>query len=197
MNKEQAHQRYDLIKDIVCAKYDVDYEQLKTDSRAPQIRLPRQVIHYLAKNLTTLTLEEIASKTKKDHATVINSCKKIENAITPLKNGYVQDLQLRDTISTIQRAVKSHYEGCKVSNLKDYYTATFLFNKDAIRSVTPNLKFEVNVKDSQRRRELADRRNVFLEIQTRKEVLKDLNDLKQTLESEILELEKEKNEIYA
>lgn len=67
------------IIDAVAVFYDVKVSEILSKSRAKKFVLPRQICAYLAKQLTTKSLQEIGFKLgKRDHATVVYSVKKLE-----------------------------------------------------------------------------------------------------------------------
>lgn len=70
----------DDIKREVAAYYGLSVSVLEGASRKHEITLARQISMYLAKQLTTLSLKAIGSGFgKRDHTTVIHSCRTIEN----------------------------------------------------------------------------------------------------------------------
>jgi chromosomal replication initiator protein len=75
------------IVDAVAAKYQITVNELQSKSRAARFVLPRQIAMYLAKQLTSYSLQEIGFKIgDRDHATVIYSVKKLEDSLTRNKN---------------------------------------------------------------------------------------------------------------
>lgn len=74
----------DLIQDI-CAIYNISPEQLEMRTRRRDILEPRQLFHWALKNRivrNSLTLTQIGQFTgRQDHATVLHSCKTVDNRI--------------------------------------------------------------------------------------------------------------------
>jgi chromosomal replication initiator protein len=78
----KAHEQdltVDQIIEIVAGFYEVSIADILSKSRAAKFVTPRQVAAFLAKQLTTKSLQEIGHKLGgRDHATVIYSIKKLE-----------------------------------------------------------------------------------------------------------------------
>lgn len=67
---------------MVCKKTGLTHDQIRTKTRFQNILIPRQVCHYLGQKRTTKNLSEVGLFFgNNDHATVLNSCKKIQNLI--------------------------------------------------------------------------------------------------------------------
>lgn len=67
---------------IVCEEYLIEPKILMSKTRKREIVFPRQTCHYLAKKHTKFSLAEIGKHIGyKDHATVINSIKTVENLV--------------------------------------------------------------------------------------------------------------------
>jgi chromosomal replication initiator protein len=63
--------------------FQVEPEQLQSRCRYRSVLLPRQVGMYLARQLTTLSLEQIGAYFGgRDHSTVLHACRKVERALT-------------------------------------------------------------------------------------------------------------------
>ena len=72
----------DLIIDECAKYYTLDVEDIKGNSRSKNILLARQVSMFLMRRLTDITLQEIGEVFGgKDHATVLNSIKKMEDKV--------------------------------------------------------------------------------------------------------------------
>ncbi len=68
------------IIEIVCKDYELSPETIQVNIRRTEIREPRQICHFFAKELTNLTMQRIGDLIgHKDHATVIHSCKTVLN----------------------------------------------------------------------------------------------------------------------
>jgi len=69
----------DHIQKIVCEYFGIKIIDIKAKKRTKEVALPRQIAMYLAKQLTEMSLSDIGKGFGgKDHATVIYSCKQIE-----------------------------------------------------------------------------------------------------------------------
>jgi len=77
--KRNSHFIDNIIK-IVAKQTNITPEQLKSKTNKPEIVQPRQLAMYLATEYTTASLATIGSKIGgKDHATVLYSCKTVNN----------------------------------------------------------------------------------------------------------------------
>jgi len=66
----------------VCAKTGLTPEQIRSETKFVDILRPRQICHYLGKNRTKKSLNDVGAYFgNKDHATVLNSSKRIQNFI--------------------------------------------------------------------------------------------------------------------
>ena len=69
----------DKITQIVCARYQVKVSDLRSKRRGRSISEPRQVIMFLGRRLTTLSLDEIGEHFGgRDHSTVLYGVRKVE-----------------------------------------------------------------------------------------------------------------------
>jgi chromosomal replication initiator protein len=71
-------------------------QQLCSDRRSRQVLVPRQVGMYLARQLTSLSLQQIGAYFGgRDHSTVLHACRKVEQALTSDASlcGAVRDLR--------------------------------------------------------------------------------------------------------
>ncbi len=67
----------------ICSYYTIPMKLIKSHVRDRSIARPRQILMYLLKNYTSMTLEEIAAFLGgRDHSTIIHGIKNIENLIT-------------------------------------------------------------------------------------------------------------------
>ena len=70
------------IETVVCSYFNVPKEYIQRKKRDIEILQPRQIAHYLAKEYTKSSLKVIGQYFgKKDHATVMHSCKVISDLI--------------------------------------------------------------------------------------------------------------------
>ncbi len=71
-----------LIISTVCEQYGVRQEDITSKKRNKEIVLPRQIVMYLARELTDMPLEEIGKALgKKDHTTVMSGVTKIKDLL--------------------------------------------------------------------------------------------------------------------
>ncbi len=71
-----------LIINIVADHFGVRPDDITSKRRNSEFVLPRQLVMYLCRNMTEISLENIATiLNKKDHTTVMHGCKRIENEI--------------------------------------------------------------------------------------------------------------------
>ncbi|PID94919.1 MAG: chromosomal replication initiator protein DnaA [Bacteroidales bacterium] len=98
--REETTVNIDYICDLVCQHYSVSQDALYSKSRKAEVAQPRQVAMYLARKHTMLSLDAIAMNIgKRTHATVIHSCKQIDNLIK-------LDKSLQRDISIIEGKIK-------------------------------------------------------------------------------------------
>ena len=74
------------ILSVVSSHYGVSIEDLKSNKRTESIANARHVAMYILRKLTTLSQNEVGQTFNRDHATVVSSCKKIEDHIKTKKN---------------------------------------------------------------------------------------------------------------
>jgi len=79
----EAHKQeltVEYIQEKVAAHYEISVKDLLSKKRSSNIALPRQVAIYLVRTLLDIPLQAIGEKFGgRDHATIIHSCKKIED----------------------------------------------------------------------------------------------------------------------
>lgn len=80
----------DRILNAVSAHYGVRVEDLKSKKRNAEIANARHVAVYVIRNMTNMTLKNIASVFGKDHATIMASINKVETDIKTVKNAQAQ-----------------------------------------------------------------------------------------------------------
>lgn len=106
---------------LVCDYYNIPIKEANTESRISSLKTCRQVAHYIIKKtLQKTTLSQIGAVVgNKDHATVMNSIRIIENSILPLRNGFIPDRSLRRDISILMFKA-----GKIVEDVEDNYYAS-------------------------------------------------------------------------
>jgi chromosomal replication initiator protein len=73
----------DAIRDAVCAATGLTREELLSASRSPRVARPRQIAMYLARELTSLSLAEIARAFDRDHTTVMHAVRSVAGRLEP------------------------------------------------------------------------------------------------------------------
>ena len=94
LNSARADVNIPAIQKQVADFYAIKLAELKSTRRDRKIARPRQIAMYLAKQLTTLSLPEIATQFERDHTTVMHAVK----TITSLK---VDDKELAHELDII------------------------------------------------------------------------------------------------
>lgn len=97
INKKQI--TFEMIAETVCSHYDIDNDLLFGKSRKREISDARQVVMYLAKNMTGLSSTNIGTRLSRTHATVLHACKTIEERLSVEK-------KLQDELSQIQNEIR-------------------------------------------------------------------------------------------
>ncbi len=83
------------VSELVCSKFGVSFDELRSRSRKRVIAFPRQVAMYLCRKHTEDTLADIGKIFKRDHSTVMHAVK------------VVSDLNRRDTTVSSQLKILS------------------------------------------------------------------------------------------
>lgn len=92
----------DRILDIVGNYYNVKVEELKGRKRPKNIAFPRMVSMYLTRKLTDLSLPKIGEQFGgKDHTTVINACKRIEEELD-------KNPEFEKTLAELEKRIKGN-----------------------------------------------------------------------------------------
>ncbi len=90
----------DYIQKVVCDYFDMQVEILRSKTRKREIVQARQIAMYFAKTMTKTSLTSIGSQIGgKDHATVLHSCKTVNNLIET-------DKRFRVYIDEIEKKLK-------------------------------------------------------------------------------------------
>ena len=88
-----------LIIDVVCEHFNVSKEDITSKKRNSEYVMPRQIIMYLCKEMTELSLQNIGTiLSKKDHTTVIHGIKQINSKMAT-------DDDLRNKIEIIKKKI--------------------------------------------------------------------------------------------
>lgn len=71
------------IKEVVSSKFNVSVDDLSSTRRTHEVSLPRHVAMYVCRQITDLSLPQIAAEFKrKDHTTVLNATNKVNGMVT-------------------------------------------------------------------------------------------------------------------
>jgi chromosomal replication initiator protein len=81
MKLNQKQLSIDIIKKKVSNFYDIPIEDLVSTKRQKAITTARQIAMYIAKKITSETLENIGKGFTRDHSTVVNSINKVDKLI--------------------------------------------------------------------------------------------------------------------
>jgi len=73
------HHEVKIIAEIVAKYFDLSLKELTMETRKRHIVYPRHIYHYICHKKKGFTTYKSAFVTNKDHATVLNSCKQVEN----------------------------------------------------------------------------------------------------------------------
>jgi len=95
-NKQAKYVTISTIKQIVAEHFKVDIEELSAKVRTKDIAFARQVAMYLAKELTSSSLEKVGTNFGgRDHTTVLHACDKIKESMKsdPSLASLVHDLK--------------------------------------------------------------------------------------------------------
>ncbi|MBQ6993564.1 MAG: chromosomal replication initiator protein DnaA [Lachnospiraceae bacterium] len=88
-----------LIIDVVCEHFNVSKEDITSKKRNSEYVMPRQIIMYLCKEMTDLSLQNIGNiLSKKDHTTVIHGIKQINSKMAT-------DDDLKNKIDIIKKKI--------------------------------------------------------------------------------------------
>jgi chromosomal replication initiator protein len=89
------------IQEVVAKHFNITKDMMLSGKRDKHIILPREIAIFLSRKLTQHSLSEIKIKfNMKSHATIINSCSKIEKEIE-------KSSQLKETIEKIEKNIKN------------------------------------------------------------------------------------------
>ncbi len=71
------------VAERVCMYFGITMDQIKSDDRHDTVRIPRQIVMYICDSILvpTYDTQKIGNFFYKDHATVINARKKVQNYI--------------------------------------------------------------------------------------------------------------------
>ncbi len=99
----RSNEKYVTIEDIqkkVAEFYNIKISDMSSSKRQRSVARPRQVAMYLAKQLTTKSLNDIGKKFgKKDHTTVMHACKQVDKI-------KASDIELQEEINLLERVLQ-------------------------------------------------------------------------------------------
>ena len=90
---------FEMIVETVCSFYDVNIDAVYGKTRKREISDARQLVMYLAKELTQLSSTNIGVRLSRDHATVLHSCRTVKERLTV-------DKKLLEDVEKIQNELK-------------------------------------------------------------------------------------------
>lgn len=92
-----------LIMEVVAEHFNISVDQIMSKSRTKDIALPRQIVMYLCKNMTSLPLESIGRLIGgRDHSTILHGVNKV-------KDEFDRDKDFKQTVETIQKKINPNY----------------------------------------------------------------------------------------
>ena len=83
------------IQGAVCSILGISQQAMLSPSRASEVSRARQMAMYLSRELTDLSLAEIARQFDRDHTTILHACHKVEK-------GLETDRVIREAVEAIQ-----------------------------------------------------------------------------------------------
>ena len=117
-----------MIKKIVCEYFGVTEAEMMLKTRKVEFCRPRQVCMYFYKNYTKYSLSKIALLIgEKDHATVLHSCKVVNNLIDTEK---IFALKIDAIDNQIKKAIEAEKQ--RVNNLKNTMETAILILRDSL-----------------------------------------------------------------
>ena len=90
---------FEMIVATVCGFYNVNTDAVYGKTRKREISDARQMVMYLAKELTSLSSTNIGVRLSRDHATVLHSCRTVKERISV-------DKKLQEDVEQIQNELK-------------------------------------------------------------------------------------------
>jgi len=84
--------RIDILIETVCQFYEITYDELKSRSRQGYIVEARRMYCYLARVLTSKSLQHIGKKIDRDHATVLHQYKNMAGYVEICDTNMIKDV---------------------------------------------------------------------------------------------------------
>jgi len=91
---------FEVIAEVVADYYKLDTDLLFSKSRKREISDARQLLMYLAKNMTQLSSTNIGQRLSRNHATVLHACKQVEQRMG-------LERKFHDEVETITKQLKN------------------------------------------------------------------------------------------
>lgn len=91
---------FEMVTEAVSSFFKLQSDTLFTKSRKREIADARQIVMYLTKRFTNMSLKSIGGRLGRSHATVIHACHTIEERLTV-------DKELRNSIDEIKKIIES------------------------------------------------------------------------------------------
>ena len=99
---KQGNISIDAIQKIVADHYNRSFTDLKGKKRTKNVRLPRQIARYIARELTEYSTTELGAEFGgRDHTTVMHSCQKIDDLLK-------SDPVLSSTLNALVNRIKEY-----------------------------------------------------------------------------------------
>ena len=190
-------EKLEVIKKVTCSLYHIDELRVFENNRVKEIRRPRQIIQYLASQMTELSVSEIGRRTGgKDHATVLHAKKTIEREITPLSTGRISNPDLLAEIDTIKKSVNSYFseQPVDISNIGVVLEST---ERVKHRLLNPQIRFDLDDTLDSEQRSRIDLSNPFIEIKTLSSTLEKIDGVREEILERLEVAKQKKNNIYA
>lgn len=100
MNIEERKLSINDIQQVVCDYYNLEPDEIQTQSRKREVVQARQVAMYLARKYTKSSLSSIGAQIgNRNHATVLHACKTVEDLME-------MDKTIRQSVDTIENQLK-------------------------------------------------------------------------------------------
>ena len=109
IEKEKSRKKItvDVVQDCICRKYMVTMKQILSPERTQSIVTPRQLAMYVSRKFTQSSLQEIAKKFDKTHATIIHGVQNISKRLDV-------EPELKRTLEEVLSEI-----GCSMSDMID------------------------------------------------------------------------------
>jgi chromosomal replication initiator protein len=94
----------DAIQEAVCSILGVSRQELLSPTRTARVAEARQLSMYLARDLTPLSLAQIARRFKRDHTTVLHAVRAVSSRLDPASDTSRVVHRVRELLTTSQPA---------------------------------------------------------------------------------------------